>query len=115
MHVVISFVFFLVLFNGAESEVPADSVVPVKPLDPIPQYHFQLSDLPPPYNTTSVQKDGKVVSMPNDAFLNVPRGFKVHVFAQNLTGPRWLQLTPNGDVLVAEMSENRLILLKVLR
>jgi len=43
--------------------------------------------------------------------LRVPAGFTVNVFAENLDRPRWLALTPNGDVLVTETRQNRIRLL----
>jgi glucose/arabinose dehydrogenase len=42
----------------------------------------------------------------------VPAGFTVNVFAENLDRPRWLALTPSGDVLVTETRENRIRLLR---
>jgi glucose/arabinose dehydrogenase len=42
----------------------------------------------------------------------VPKGFTVNVFAEGLNEPRWLALTPSGDVLVTETPDNRIRLLR---
>ncbi|UKP00805.1 PQQ-dependent sugar dehydrogenase [Nostoc sp. UHCC 0870] len=44
--------------------------------------------------------------------LKVPSGFTVNVFADGLNAPRWLALTPSGDVLVTETRQNRIRLLR---
>jgi glucose/arabinose dehydrogenase len=44
--------------------------------------------------------------------LSVPAGFRVNVFAEGLEAPRWLALTPDGDVLVTETRNNRIRLLR---
>ena len=41
----------------------------------------------------------------------MPAGFTVNVFADGLDAPRWLALTPTGDVLVTETRQNRIRLL----
>ncbi|HEY9659676.1 MAG TPA: sorbosone dehydrogenase family protein, partial [Allocoleopsis sp.] len=69
---------------------------------------IQLEDLPQPYATSSASKSPQVVPIPGDASLNVPNGFEVNVFAEGLDRPRWLALTPEGDVLVTETRQNRI-------
>lgn len=76
------------------------------------QYLIQLEDLPLPYNTESASKKPIVNAIPSNPRLKVPQGFKVNVFADNLSRPRWMSLTPEGDVLVAESYDNRLRLLQ---
>jgi glucose/arabinose dehydrogenase len=44
--------------------------------------------------------------------LRVPAGFRVTVYAKSLDRPRWLALTPTGDVLVTETRQNRIRLLR---
>ena len=68
-----------------------------------------LQDLPPPFSTESARKSPIVVPPPTDARLAVPPGFTVQVFAEGLDKPRWLALTPQGDVLVTETRENRIV------
>ncbi|MES2906200.1 MAG: PQQ-dependent sugar dehydrogenase, partial [Pseudomonadota bacterium] len=41
--------------------------------------------------------------------LNAPQGFKISMIAKNLQKPRWLALTPDGDLLVTETYENRIL------
>lgn len=87
------------------------STVNTQPLNPEP-IKITPDDLPPPFATNSASKPPNVVSIPDNPTLNVPEGFTVTVFAENLDRPRWLALTPNGDVLVTETRENRIRLLK---
>jgi glucose/arabinose dehydrogenase len=71
-----------------------------------------LNQLPKPYASNSASKPPNVVPIPPNPTLRVPEGFKVNVFAEKLDRPRWLALTPNGDVLVTETRQNRILLLK---
>jgi glucose/arabinose dehydrogenase len=52
------------------------------------------------------------VAIPENPVLKVPSGFTVNVFADGLNAPRWLALTPSGDVLVTETRQNRIRLLR---
>ncbi|MFZ4443267.1 MAG: PQQ-dependent sugar dehydrogenase [Planktothrix agardhii] len=83
----------------------------IKPLSPQP-IRINLEDLPPPFHSESASKPPQVIPIPNNPVLNVPPGFKVNIFAENLDNPRWLALTPDGDVLVTETKQNRIRLLK---
>jgi glucose/arabinose dehydrogenase len=53
-----------------------------------------------------------MIPIPKMPQLQVPLGFSVNVFAENLNSPRWLALTPTGDVLVTETRDNRIRLLR---
>jgi glucose/arabinose dehydrogenase len=68
--------------------------------------------LPPPFASDSASNSPKILPIPAQPILNVPEGFQVNVFAENLDNPRWLALTPTGDVLVTETRQNRIRLLK---
>ena len=58
--------------------------------------------LPPPYETKSVKNFSKVIGWPENKTPVAPDGFKVTKFADGLQNPRWIYVTPNGDILVAE-------------
>ncbi|MBD2436861.1 sorbosone dehydrogenase family protein [Nostoc sp. FACHB-110] len=73
---------------------------------------INLQNLPAPFTTESASKPPEVVSIPEKPLLRVPPGFKVNVFAEGLDAPRWLALTPSGDVLVTETRQNRIRLLR---
>ncbi len=60
----------------------------------------------------AVSKQSRVSPPPENAALKAPAGFKVNVFAEDLQKPRWLALTPAGDVLVTESRLNRIRLLR---
>jgi glucose/arabinose dehydrogenase len=104
------------LENPAESEDIAIKntsklQIPVRPLNPKP-IRVSRADLPRPYQTDSASRPPEVIPIPDRPVLQVPPGFKVNIFAENLESPRWLALTPSGDVLVTETPENRIRLLK---
>src|SRR5687768_8253046 len=81
--------------------------IPTDPLEPRP-VRIAIADLPAPFHTESASQRPEVVPMPEEARLRVPRGFAVQVFADGLDQPRWLALTPDGRVLLAETRINRL-------
>ncbi|CAD5923232.1 L-sorbosone dehydrogenase [Planktothrix tepida] len=85
--------------------------IPIKPLSPQP-IRITLESLPQPFHSNSASKPPQVIAIPDNPVLNVPPGFKVNIFAENLDNPRWLALTPNGNVLVTETKQNRIRLLK---
>jgi glucose/arabinose dehydrogenase len=71
-----------------------------------------LESLPNPFATNSASKSPNVVAVPQNPALKVPAGFEVNVYADGLDAPRWLTLTPTGDVLVTETRQNRIRLLR---
>ncbi|MCF4967985.1 PQQ-dependent sugar dehydrogenase [Nostoc sp. CMAA1605] len=73
---------------------------------------INVGNLPAPFATDSVAKPPQVVQIPERPVLKVPSGFRVNVFADSLNAPRWLALTPSGDVLVTETRQNRIRLLR---
>ena len=91
--------------------VPTQNLIPTQTLTPQP-IKITLADLPPPFATNSASKSPNVVGVPSNATLRVPAGFQVNVFADGLDSPRWLTLTPSGDVLVTETRQNRIRLLR---
>jgi glucose/arabinose dehydrogenase len=93
--------------NNSVAEVPKKETITTKILEPTP-IRIILGDLPKPYATESASKSPNVIPVPGNPVLNVPKGFQVNVFADNLNRPRWMTLTPEGDVLVAESYDNRL-------
>ncbi|MDZ8053630.1 MAG: PQQ-dependent sugar dehydrogenase [Aulosira sp. ZfuVER01] len=95
----------------AENSTQQNNIIRTEPLSPT-QIRINLSNLPAPFATESASKSPKVVPIPQNPVLRVPPGFKVNVFAEGLEAPRWLALTPNGDVLVTETRQNRIRLLR---
>jgi glucose/arabinose dehydrogenase len=89
------------------SAATVESQIPTVPLTP-ESITISLADLPEPYASESASQSPNVVAPPADASLNVPEGFVVNVFAEGLDRPRWLALTPDGDVLVTETRQNRI-------
>ncbi len=88
-----------------------NSPITTETLNPTP-IEINLEELPPPYATQSASNSPQVIPIPENPVLQVPPGFTVNVFAENLNNPRWLALTPDGDVLVTETPDNRIRLLR---
>jgi glucose/arabinose dehydrogenase len=95
----------------AQATSPTESVVNTEPLNS-QSIRVTLDQLPQPSTSESASKPPTVVPVPNNAVLRVPEGFTVNVFAEGLERPRWLALTPDGDVLVTETRLNRIRLLR---
>ncbi|MGD9895851.1 MAG: sorbosone dehydrogenase family protein [Candidatus Methylacidiphilaceae bacterium] len=74
-----------------------------------------LNDLPKPFATPSATYRPPVIPPPGQPSLRLPAGFKVSVFARDLEEPRWLALTPEGEVLVTESYAGRIRLFEGLR
>ena len=87
------------------------NVVRTEPLSATP-IRITLDSLPQPNQRESASKSPDVVPPPRNPVLRVPPGFTVNVFAEDLDAPRWLTLTPSGDVLVTETPQNRIRLLR---
>lgn len=65
----------------------------------------QADSLPAPYATKSTRNLCKVIGWENQTPA-APTGFVVEKFADGFENPRWMYVTPNGDVLVAESNAN---------
>ena len=70
------------------------------------------ADLPPPYETRSVDNGPRIVRRPNGAWPRAPQGFEVSEFATGLNNPRKIATAPNGDVFVAESEPGRIRVLR---
>ncbi|QSJ18685.1 sorbosone dehydrogenase family protein [Nostoc sp. UHCC 0702] len=95
----------------AKSPTQPKNIIPTQPLSPTP-IRINLKNLPAPFATESASKSPEVIGIPQNPVLRVPAGFTVNVFAEGLDAPRWLALTPGGDVLVTETRQNRIRLLR---
>ncbi len=93
------------------TQTPAARLVPIEVLSPQP-ISITPASLPKPYASSSASKSPNVIPVPSKPTLKVPAGFVVSVFAEGLDRPRWLALTPTGDVLVTETRRNRIQLLR---
>ncbi len=76
--------------------------------------HFQFlaSNLAPPYATPASAERSTKAQEPAEANLKLPAGFRANLFASGLDNARWLQMTPNGDVLLAEAEAGKITLLR---
>ncbi|NET36711.1 MAG: sorbosone dehydrogenase family protein [Cyanothece sp. SIO1E1] len=95
----------------AVASIAPESIIPTQSLTPTP-IKITLDQLPEPYATASATNAPNVIRVPQNPVLQVPPGFQVNVFADDLEQPRWMTLTPTGDVLVAESRQHRIRLLR---
>ncbi len=94
-------------------ECPADAPQTINAVAYCPEWHqVTLDSLPEPYASESSAKFSTTIPIPDDALLNVPRGFAVNIFTEGLNTPRWLALTPDNNVLVSAPAINTIYLLK---
>ena len=72
----------------------------------------QSDNLSSSHTTKSVRNYCKVIGW-KGATPKAPEGFVVEKFADGFENPRWLYITPNGDILVAESNSNHSLVEKV--
>ncbi|MFK7988065.1 MAG: sorbosone dehydrogenase family protein [Sandaracinaceae bacterium] len=73
---------------------------------------IDLDDLPAPFATESARRAPEWIEPPEGASLEVPAGFVVQRFARNIPMARWLAVTPDGRVLVAQSREDHITVLE---
>jgi glucose/arabinose dehydrogenase len=73
-----------------------------------PGQKFQISptSLAKPYATPGVANESSPVPRPASTMPEVGRGFAVSIFAEKLSSARWMAVAPNGDVFLAEPTDN---------
>src|SRR5262249_8864016 len=69
-------------------------------------------DLPPPGATPTAAEFPRIVARPAGAVPKVPPGVKIELFAEGFSGPRIIQVAPNGDIFVAETQAGRIRVLR---
>ena len=69
-----------------------------------PGQKFQIlpGTLAKPYATPAVGNESTTIPRPPGTMPEVPKGFQVSIFADNLSAARWMAVAPNGDVFLAE-------------
>src|SRR5258707_5886886 len=75
-------------------------------------FQFMASNLPPPFATPASAERSTQPQDPDLGKLQLPPGFTANLFADGLTNARWLQIAPNGDVLLAEAEAGKITLLR---
>ena len=63
---------------------------------------YQDDSLAKPFETKSVQNFSKVTGWAPNQTPIAPKGFEVSKFAEGLHHPRWIYVSDNGDIFVAE-------------
>jgi glucose/arabinose dehydrogenase len=75
-------------------------------------HKIQVSDLPRPFSTKSVDNGADEVARPKDAWPKAPAGFKVDLYIDGLDNPRLIRTAPNGDLFLAESHPGRIRVLR---
>ncbi|MFC0254338.1 PQQ-dependent sugar dehydrogenase [Massilia consociata] len=75
-------------------------------------HHIKVTDMPPPFATSSAGNGPRVEARPNGSMPVVPQGFTVNVYATDADKPRVALRAPNGDVFLAATAKGEI---KVLR
>src|SRR5713226_2468696 len=63
-------------------------------------------ELPPPFETPSVNNGPRVIPRPPQAELKLPPGFHVEVFAEGFERPRFMLLGPSNEILLADSADS---------
>ena len=69
--------------------------------------------LPQPFATKSKMNFSNAVGWKDGEKPTAPAGFTVAKYAEGFENPRWMYVTPNGDVLVAETNSNHKLYEKI--
>lgn len=97
----------------ATSETSEKKLPQVVNFDKPTVHSYDPKKLPAPYSTESAVQSSSIIDQPADAKLNLPKGFKINVFAEgDFRYPRWMTLAPNGDVFLADSRANSVIILR---
>src|SRR5690606_3941557 len=84
----------------------------VFPLSVLAQEKVQ-KPLPEPFATKPVSNYSNVIGWKAGETPKAPEGFVVTKYADGFENPRWMYVTPNGDVLVAQSNSNYSILKQI--
>jgi glucose/arabinose dehydrogenase len=68
--------------------------------------------LPDPVISTTTTVNKPKLSQWQDNMPHVKEEFNINTFSKDVINPRWLYELPNGDILVAESSQNKIVLLR---
>jgi glucose/arabinose dehydrogenase len=80
--------------------------------EPGAAFAISLATLPKPYATPAVANSSVTIPRPDNAVLQVPKGFTASLFASHLSSPRWLAVAANGDVFLSEPRDGKVTLLR---
>lgn len=70
------------------------------------------ANLPAPSDNSGTNNGPITISRPEGVLPRVPAGFEVSMFAEGLGRARWLEVAPNGDVLLARIDRGEILVLR---
>src|ERR1700749_345535 len=74
---------------------------------------LKTDTLPAPYATKSVKNFSNGIGWKDGSIPKAPSGFTVTKYADGFNNPRWIYITPNGDVLITESNSNHSLIEEV--
>lgn len=74
--------------------------------------HGQKPKLPAPFATKSAGNGPEGVRPATGFLPTVPQGFRLNVFATSFKRPRWLTVSPNGDIFLADTGSGEIIVMR---
>ncbi len=101
------FLFLVVLSCGMPltAQAPASPFYDFRAESPGTIHKVTVGDLPAPGSQRVGVASPEPLPRPANAFPKTLPGFKVNLYASDLTNPRELRAAPNGDVFLAEMDK----------
>jgi glucose/arabinose dehydrogenase len=88
------------------------ALIPAKPALAQQVTYGKKPQLPAPFTTKSAG-NGPSSAKPPDGFLpTAPAGFHVNVYAKEFKYPRFLAVAPNGDIFLADLGADQVIVLR---
>lgn len=73
----------------------------------------ESKELPEPFATKPTSNYSNVIGWEDGETPQAPKGFSVAKYADGFENPRWMYVTPNGDVLVADSNSNYSVLKQI--
>src|SRR5260221_8771131 len=67
---------------------------------------FQAPQLPPPFQTESVNNGPVVIAQPEGVQLKLPPGFKIQAAAEGFDVPRFMLRGPGGEILLSDSARD---------
>lgn len=94
--------------KAADTKTAASAFTDFRGQSPGKSHRISVADLPPPYATPSAGNGAHLVTRPDGLLPQAPPGFKVNLYAEDLSEPRAMRRAPNGDLFVAESGGGRI-------
>lgn len=102
----------LLACSRSDAQSSASKSAPPQTAAKMQHFEVRADQLPKPFHTQSAGNPPRVIARPANAKLSVPDGFRVELWATGFEDPRNMILAPNGDVFLADMSGDKVWVLR---